>query len=73
MEYPFPQPRKIGPASVWRLHDLLAWEARCNGEPMPPAPSPGEERYLSAKKVAERYDRSVPSVWRWAAESRAVA
>jgi predicted DNA-binding transcriptional regulator AlpA len=35
----------------------------------PPDPQSGRQsRYLGVRKVAERYDRSVPTVWRWAKE-----
>lgn len=66
----FPQPERHGPNSCWRLHDLVCWEAASRGDPMPPKPRPEDERYLTAKSVAKRYDRSVPTVWRWAAQSR---
>ena len=61
----FPHPVKLGPqTTVWKLSDLLAFEAAQAGQPAPML-SPGEERFLPVKLVAERYSRSVCTVWRW--------
>jgi len=65
MVYQFPAPVKIGPATRWRLSDLEAFDARAAGEIAPEPRAPQDERYLSVKRVAERYDTSVSTVWRW--------
>ncbi len=66
-----PQPVKIGDGCTrWRLSDLERYEAARAGEQEPSPRKPEDERYLSVKQVADRYGASVPSVWRWCAQSR---
>jgi len=67
----FPQPVKLSPSVTrWKLSDLEVYEARCAGcEPPDPRDS-SDERYLSARQVADRYSASTPSIWRWCQASR---
>ena len=65
----FPQPVKRGPASVWRLSDLLAWEAHMDGRPIPDPLPHDQERYLNVRNVARRYDKSTSTIWRWCSDS----
>lgn len=69
----FPQPRKIGHATLWRLHDLQRYEALCSGEAEPAEPLPESERFLTVKQVAARYGKSPVTIWRWAQASRTAA
>lgn len=69
----FPKPRTLGVnCTRWALSDLLEYEARRDGKE-PSMLAPEQERYLSARQVAARYDASVTSVWRWARERGQVA
>lgn len=62
----FPNPQRLGVnCTRWALSDLLRYEAARDGK-QPPTLDPGQERYLSARQVAARYNASVTSVWRWA-------
>ena len=68
----FPRWIHLGPnCTRWRLSDLEAYEARCSGGPEPLARSPENERYMSVRQVAERYETSVPTIWRWARSGKA--
>lgn len=71
LQVDFPAPIKFGPRMTrWQLSKLEAFEARVCGERAPAPRAPEEELYLSSKQVARRYDASVPTVWRWVAESK---
>lgn len=62
----FPKPHKLGAGSSrWALSELLAYEARRDGK-QPPTLPPEQERFLSVKQVAKRYNAGVTTVWRWA-------
>lgn len=65
-----PQPAKFSRGCTrWPLSALEAAEAQARGEVRPRASE--REVYLSVKQVARRYGVSVPTIWRWCAESRA--
>lgn len=66
----FPQPFRIGNAAArWRLSDVAAFESERTGKPAPEI-GPANERYLSARVVAQRMGVSASTVWRWALEAK---
>ncbi|MGE3771477.1 MAG: hypothetical protein AB7I32_01020 [Gammaproteobacteria bacterium] len=69
----FPRPVGLAPATKrWKLSDLLRYEAaQAGGDPSSVAVE--HERFLTDRQVAERYGIARPTVWRWAAEEKAVA
>lgn len=64
----FPAPVRLRGVTRWPLSGVLAYEAACRGEPAPELP-PADERYLTARMVAERLATSERTVWRWGHES----
>lgn len=64
MKTKFPRGRKIGPnARRWNPADLYAYE-RAHGIELPPL-----DGMPDVRQVAKRYGVSVPTIWRWAADS----
>lgn len=62
----FPRPVAVGVrATRWRLSDLLVYEARCAGTPTPEL-DPTQERFLTARQVAERLGVATSTIWRYA-------
>ena len=60
----FPRPVYRGPIRMYRLSELLAYEAALSDQPPPPPLSPAEEKWLSAKDVRSRYG-NVSEMWLW--------
>ena len=71
MDAEFPAPKKLGVSMTrWRLSEILQYEAERTGEPVPRI-DPADERWLTVGEVADRFAASVPTIWRWTANSRA--
>ena len=51
-------------ARMWKLSDLLAYEAELAGEPPPPPLPPEKEKFLTALQLRERYG-GVSEMWFW--------
>lgn len=67
----FPVPVRLSAGCTrWKLSEILKYEAARAGSP-PPTIDPSEDRYLSDKEVAERFDVSRASVWRWSSGAAA--
>lgn len=70
----FPTPVKFSDGCTrWVLSDLEAFEALRLGRPIPPRRSSEDERYLSARQVADRLGTSTSTIWRWVPASSGVA
>ena len=60
----FAEPIYWGKRRVWKLSDLLKYEAAVAGETMPDQLPPEDERFLTAAQVRERYG-GVSDMWIW--------